>query len=212
MKSIILLLTCLCLMPWNTMAQDSSYDDEIEKYWNNRFAGFFSDPSFPLDSVDAHYLSYYQPDSLYNVSAKVQILSGEQPFQMPTYAGTSAEYIRYAIAEFQIGDSETIQLTLYRNTRLFENPRYKDHLFVPFLDATNGLETYGGGRYLDLSSADIHDGYLQIDFNKAYNPLCAYSGGYRCPIPPIENHLSVSILAGERSYTGPIKERPVLVP
>lgn len=186
----------------------TDHQNEIATFWADRFEGFFSDPTFPLDTADAGFLSYYNPDTAYRVTVKVELLFGEQPFQMPTYAGTTSEYVRYGIATFRIGEGPEIQLTLYRSTRLFADPKYKDHLFVPFMDETSGEDTYGGGRYLDLSTKDIRSGVLVIDFNKAYNPLCAYSGGYRCPIPPLDNHLPLKILAGERNYTGPIKERP----
>jgi uncharacterized protein (DUF1684 family) len=79
-------------------------------------------------------------------------------------------------------------------------PKYKNYLFVPFKDMTNGKETYGGGRYLDLETTDIQNDSVILDFNKAYNPYCAYSNGYSCPIPPKENHLAVSIEAGEKTF------------
>ena len=69
-----------------------------------------------------------------------------------------------------------------------------DHLFLPFTDNTNGVETYGGGRYIDLKIPAGNT--INIDFNKAYNPYCAYSDKYSCPIPPPENHLDIEIKAG----------------
>jgi len=78
---------------------------------------------------------------------------------------------------------------------------YKDHLFIPFTDATSGEETYESGRYIDLEIKDITNENVLIDFNKAYNPYCAYvSGKYNCPIPPNENRLIVAIRAGEKSF------------
>lgn len=207
----IFLLLILSLTAWMEVSgKEFTTKDSIDAFWKARFDGFFKDPNFPLDSADAQYLSYYSPDTNYRVIATVELLFGEQPFHMPTYAGTSSEYVRYGIASFSIGEGAEVRLTLYRSTRLFVDPEYKDYLFVPFLDDTNGDETYGGGRYLDLSIQDIRNGQLIIDFNKAYNPLCAYSGGYRCPIPPPDNHLPIPIPAGELNYTGPIKERPVI--
>jgi uncharacterized protein (DUF1684 family) len=70
-------------------------------------------------------------------------------------------------------------------------------LFVPFKDATNGPESYGAGRYLDLAAQE--DGTYDLDFNLAYAPFCAYSPSYSCPLPPSENWLSVRIEAGERN-------------
>jgi uncharacterized protein len=72
------------------------------------------------------------------------------------------------------------------------------------MDKSNGEETYEGGRYLDLRFADLkNDGTLFIDFNKAYNPYCAFSGGYSCPIPPLENRIQVAIPAGEKKFRKP---------
>ncbi len=73
-------------------------------------------------------------------------------------------------------------------------------LFVPFKDATNGADTYGAGRYLDLAAQD--DGTYDLDFNLAYAPFCAYSPAYSCPLPPAENWLRVPIRAGERERSG----------
>ena len=81
-----------------------------------------------------------------------------------------------------------------------KNPKYIDHLFIPFNDLTNYEETYGGGRYIDLSLNDIKDGKVVLDFNKCHNPYCAYSDGYNCPIPPEANRLKVAVKAGEMNF------------
>ena len=78
--------------------------------------------------------------------------------------------------------------------------QYKNYLFLPFTDATTGVETYESGRYIDLEINDIKDNLVIIDFNKAYNPYCAYTTGYNCPIPPAENDLHIAITAGEKAY------------
>jgi uncharacterized protein (DUF1684 family) len=81
---------------------------------------------------------------------------------------------------------------------LRKKEEFEKYLFVPFTDLTSGKETYGGGRYLDL---EVPDGdSLEVDFNYAYNPYCAYTDGYSCPIPKPESRLSISILAGEKLY------------
>jgi uncharacterized protein (DUF1684 family) len=77
---------------------------------------------------------------------------------------------------------------------------YKNYLFLLFTDATSGADSYGGGRYIDLSMQDIIDNSVLIDFNKAYNPYCAYASGYNCPIPPRENHIPFPIKAGEKDF------------
>jgi hypothetical protein len=82
---------------------------------------------------------------------------------------------------------------------------YGGGVFLPFTDATNGRETYGGGRYLldGIKGADLGltaDGRLICDFNFAYNPSCAYNDAWVCPLPPAENRLSAVITAGERIF------------
>ena len=72
--------------------------------------------------------------------------------------------------------------------------------FLPFVDASAGVETYAAGRYLEPDEMD--DGQFHVDFNMAYNPYCAYNDGWSCPITPAENRLKVAIRAGERNPTG----------
>ena len=82
-------------------------------------------------------------------------------------------------------------------------PQYRDYLFIPFKDLTNEDATYGGGRYIDAKTTDITSGEMILDFNKSYNPYCAFSDAYSCPIPPDENHLNIKIEAGEQEFAKP---------
>ena len=70
-------------------------------------------------------------------------------------------------------------------------------LFVPFRDATSGVDTYGAGRYVDVPY-DADEEWLDLDFNYAYNPSCAFSPAYDCPYPPASNRLAVAVTAGEK--------------
>jgi uncharacterized protein (DUF1684 family) len=91
------------------------------------------------------------------------------------------------------------KLTVYQYMKLLNDEKYAKYLFLPFADLTNGKQTYIGGRFIDLEIPDNDD--LVIDFNKAYNPLCAYGNPkYSCPIPPVENQLKVKIKAGVKTY------------
>lgn len=162
----------------------------------------------PLPADQVQFLDYFPVDKAYRVTADVTLLVGEETFKMPTYDGTSNPYKRYAILNFTI-NNKPYQLTVYQSAALFQNPQYKNHLFLPFLDLTNGQESYSGGRYIDLSTDDITNGKATIDFNTAYNPYCAYSNGYRCPVPPQENILETKIMAGEKAFHKQKNERPV---
>lgn len=162
----------------------------------------------PLPADQVQFLDYFPVDQDYRVTADVTLLLGEETFKMPTYDGTSNPYKRYAILNFTL-NNKPYQLTVYQSAALFQNPQYKNHLFLPFLDLTNGEESYSGGRYIDLSTEDIISGKATIDFNTAYNPYCAYSNGYRCPVPPQENILETKIMAGEKAFHKEKNERPI---
>jgi uncharacterized protein (DUF1684 family) len=108
-------------------------------------------------------------------------------------------YRKYGLLTFKIHDT-LLRLNVYQSQSLMTSKDYSDYLFVPFTDNTSGNETYGGGRYLDYKMQEIHGNKLLIDFNKAYNPYCAYTIGYNCPIPPAENDLQIAITAGEKAY------------
>ena len=118
---------------------------------------------------------------------------------MPTVNGKLKKYIKYAYLHFEINGQKS-KLLLFRSVRLMRNPLYRNSLFLPFYDYSNGTKTYGGGRYMDLSISDIKDNTLILDFNRCYNPYCAYTSGYSCPIPPEENTIKSEILAGESAY------------
>lgn len=102
-------------------------------------------------------------------------------------------------------NGSSFSLTIYQNIKLRQMEAYKDYLFLPFTDESNDVTSYGGGRYIDVMTADVTSGSYTLDFNKAYNPWCSYSDGFNCPIPPAENHLSFPVLAGEKKYAGEVK-------
>lgn len=185
----------------STTGYAQNFNDLIAEHRKNYKLAFTKDQNAPLKETDLQHLHFFEPDSNYQIIASVKVLKNQKTFQMPTFDGTSKEFIRYAKVNFKI-NGEDKELTLYRNIGLMVNPMYRNSLFLPFTDQTSGTTTYGGGRYIDLDSRAIENNQITIDFNKAYNPYCAYSDGYRCPIPPEENDLSIAILAGEKNYTG----------
>ncbi|GAB3927128.1 DUF1684 domain-containing protein [Larkinella terrae] len=177
----------------------TSYSRAIAAHREEYKAEFLKSAKSPLKKEDLKNLHFYDPDSSYRVEATVQRTPNAEPFELPTYDGQKKTYVQYAVLAFQL-KGKPYQLTIYRSLQLARLPQYRDYLFLPFKDATNGQETYGGGRYIDLRLGEIKNGKVEIDFNKAYNPYCAYSDGYACPIPPKDNHLAVAIKAGEKNY------------
>ena len=195
-----ILLTILLVTVVTVSAQDdlNAYREEYKK-------DFLSDPRAPLKEADLQYLDFFPELPKAVITAEFQLTPAEQPFEMPTYSGVTRTYRKWGIASFTWGPFSS-NLVLYENMTNKSNPLYKDYLFLPFKDNTNGETTYGGGRYLNMSKADTEDGKITIDFNKAYNPWCAYSDGFNCPIPPLDNKLPYAIEAGEKLYKGEHKK------
>lgn len=179
------------------------FGQQVAEHREQYKAEFISTKSSPLQTQEAiSLLRFYPADSTYRVTATVQLTPRSVPVDLPTsMANKTATEAPYATLSFTI-DGKPCQLTVFRSLSLANNPLYRDYLFLPFTDATSGKETYGGGRYLDLRTGQIQNGKLVIDFNKAYNPYCAYKSGYACPIPPAANRLAIPIKAGELTYGG----------
>jgi uncharacterized protein (DUF1684 family) len=139
-------------------------------------------------------LTYYPERPDYKVVAALQRATGPDSAMLATSTGDERLYLVFGVATFEL-DGVRQELTLFVPPEAAEGPR----LFVPFRDATSGSETYGAGRYLDLTLAPAGGAEaLTIDFNYAYSPFCAYAEGYSCPFPPPQNWLSVPVRAGER--------------
>ena len=204
MKALIYFISFFA--PVILMAQ--SLEQEIQSYRDKQIQEMVKDEFGPLRKDQVEFVSFYPAKQDYVVTASVEQLFNEPTFRMPTYDGTSNEYKRFGFLNFEL-NGKKYKLTAYQSVALFQNATYKNHLFVPFMDNTTGETTYEGGRYLDLSISDIKDGKIKIDFNRAYNPYCAYSNGYRCPQPPKDNILNAVIEAGEKKYKGPKNERNV---
>lgn len=194
------------LAMWANWVQGQDFAKAVLQHREAYRQEFLHDKRAPLDLDDLEHLHFFEPDSSYVIEARVALVEEEEPIIIPTYSGIDKNYLRYARLDFEF-QGQHLSLYLYRSVDLSSNPLYADYLFLPFMDVTNDGETYGGGRYLDFKSGDIREGELLIDFNKAYNPYCAYSSGYNCPIPPKENSLPVAIRAGEKKYTGTYKKR-----
>lgn len=139
-------------------------------------------------------LQYFHFDSTYQLIGNFTKDKGKW-FQMPTSTDRLPVYRRFGYVKFKM-DSSEYQLTVYQN-KDYRKGEFKGYLFIPFRDGTSSVTTYGGGRYLDAEIPKTRE--LLLDFNLAYNPYCAYSHRYSCPIPPAENSLKVKIEAGERT-------------
>lgn len=143
------------------------------------------------------HLKYFKPKTGFVKESAFERYDQAMHFFMKTTTDRLPEYALYGRVSFRHKGKE-YSLNVYQNIELVKKPGFEKHLFVPFNDQTNGKETYGGGRFLDVT--ETGEEKLLIDFNKAYNPYCAYNHKYSCPIPPEANNLSIKIKAGEKKW------------
>jgi hypothetical protein len=177
---------------------DSVYLEQLETvraFKNQQFLEAPDSP-VPLEKRDVLLpLRYYQIDPNYSVPAALR-LSDERPvFEMPTSSGALRRMQLVGVLEFTLlGEPRSLGAFAPDGTRQITS------LFVPFADQTTGGDTYVAGRYLDISPTTT--GYYTIDFNRAYNPYCAYNETFECPFPPPTNRLTTAIRAGEMAPGG----------
>ena len=200
----IIIITLLFCLLTSTYSQSSL--ESIEQFRQEYIQAFLEDEYAPLDSNSISYLRFFPADTSYITLASFERTPEAIPFDMPTSSGMVKPYVCYGKIRFQLNDT-ILNALVYQSLRLAETEEYENYLLFPFNDFTNNLTSYGGGRYIDLSIEDIKNGTIIIDFNRAYNPYCAYSDGYNCPVPPSENYLPTYIEAGEKMYEGPRLER-----
>ncbi|TDQ24067.1 DUF1684 domain-containing protein [Tenacibaculum caenipelagi] len=200
-KIILLVLVALFLSCKNQDKRSAQGKSEFQREMNAEFKDASKSPLTKKGLKNFKGLDFFPIDSKYKVKAKLIRTPDAPTFNFPTTTDRVVVYQKYGVVLFTIDEKE-YELAIYQN----ENPKpeYQDYLFLPFLDNTNGKTSYKGGRFIDVLTGDIaSDGTLMIDFNKAYNPYCAYSNRYSCPITPRGNYLDTEIKAGVMAYKGP---------
>jgi len=200
MKNTVILILISLFFTHCTKEKKLSYDEEITQFQYQMNVAFSDKKTSPLEVKDLKTfknLDFFPIKKKYKVMAKFERTPNEPIFEMQTSTDRLPLYTQYGIATFTI-DGKELSLRVYQDQELILNPEYSKHLFIAFNDLTNGNETYDGGRYIEL---EIPEGdTIVIDFNKAYNPYCAYNHKYSCPIPPKENDLDIEIKAGVKAF------------
>ena len=161
---------------------------------NREFKGRNSpltEPERPaFDSLD-----YFAPNPEYKFLADLEVYESPETYPMQMTGGAAEPYFKFGKATFEV-EGKPYVLTLFNKG----NEEGRPTLVVAVCDKTNGFETYGGGRFIDLPMPGTNAAGIEIDFNKAYNPYCAYNSEYNCPVPPQENRLSIKIPVGEKTF------------
>jgi hypothetical protein len=138
---------------------------------------------------------FFTIDPDYAVLAQFERIQSPDTILMRTSKDTVKYYITYANILFNLKGTDC-KLVVYQSLALRNVEEFKDYLFIPFKDQTSGIESYGGGRYLDIKIPNADE--IVLNFNLAYNPYCAYTIGYNCPIPPAINTLPIQVKAGTK--------------
>jgi len=187
----------------NKMKKGQFFDKhQIERQKKNfEFIDTLQSP-FTKEEIEKHVgFNYFKIDEEYKVKTKFTVDTTHESFAMATTTERKPIYRVYGYLDFEIRDT-VLNLTVYQNMGYINHPTYGNYLFIPFTDLTNGIYTYGGGRYIDIEIPITTDSIF-LDFNTTYNPYCAYSKRWSCPLVPFDNHLGVSINAGEKNYHKP---------
>ncbi|MDO6736274.1 DUF1684 domain-containing protein [Wenyingzhuangia sp. 2_MG-2023] len=194
MKKLILIVQLICCAGFS----QNNYQSEIRVH-REELNDYFKNPKkSPLPSKKIKSFSglpFFSMNEKYKVNAKLSYTFNSPIIYIPNTHGETEAYQQYALATFTI-DGKQLTLSIYQNLSLKKKRGYENYLFIPFTDNSNGKNTYSGGRYIDTTIPENPTGYITLDFNKAYNPYCAYNKKYVCPIPPKNNHLDIEILAG----------------
>jgi len=178
--------------------EDDSFRRQIEAFRRQKDKFFLENAESPIQPEDKEGytgLNYFPFDATYRVNATLIPEAHPGIFRVQTTTGDHKEYTRAGRLEFEI-NGQKLCLTAFMPPA--DEPLHGNRLFVPFRDKTSGKESYGAGRYLDLNKRESNQ-YV-LDFNRAYNPYCAYSPYYSCPLPPGENTLPIEIRAGEKVF------------
>ena len=194
------LLVLFSLLLFLNCENKKRYDKNLTPF-QKEMNEFFKDASIsPLKEKDLKNfkgLDFFAFDSSYVVNAALIRTPEEKSFKMKTTTDRLPEYIKYGIVTFDLF-GKSYSLNIYKNLEDINKEGYREYLFLPFLDDTNGFESYGGGRYIDLDVTEEDN--LVIDFNSAYNPYCVYDEKYSCPIVPRDNYLPLEINAGVKNF------------
>lgn len=194
LQSKIFICICCFSIAYSAKSQDKNYIAKTQAYQK----AYLKNHEVVLGK-DRKHVSFFPVDENYRVISKFAKLYDTVGFVIKTAGKKEKKFFRYGKITFSLYGNK-VELTLYQSQQLMTDSAYKNYLFLPFTDLTSGEQSYGGGRYLDPKLDDIKGDSIMIDFNQAYNPYCAYTSGYNCPIPPRENNISIAIKAGEKSY------------
>ena len=195
--TLIALAAVIITIFYAFQGDDAAYIKEIETAREEKDRFMRTSPESPFADAKEAYegLKYYPPDIRYRIIANLNPVEQKKTVVLSTNDGKEQRYVEYAYAEFKL-DGVSHRLLILEIADMGPS---RGKLFLAFGDETSANETYGAGRYLDVTKTP-GSSTIKVDFNLAYNPYCAYNESYTCHLPPRDNILSIPIRAGEKSY------------
>lgn len=166
--------------------------EEFRKLKDEFMRDHFQSPLTAEQRKNFQGLNYFPENDALRFDLALERYAKPEAVRMQTSKGEVQDYLKVGQIHFPV-NGEQAALQVYESE---DNP---DSYFVPFVDATAPVETYGAGRYLEPEPIGMDK--LLVDFNTAYNPYCVYDPQkWSCPLPPAENRLKVRIEAGEKNF------------
>lgn len=195
-KAWLILIPILLILFFFTQrgsGSEDNYQEEIKTFWDDKHDFYRSSEGSPFvqKGIDYKEVSYFIPDPIFKVKGRLERYTKRETLTLGNSDGTTTTYLKFADAHFKLAGTPYKLLIL-------KALGFGNHYLLAFGDGTSGSTTYGGGRYLDVEIGKSDE--VLLDFNKAYNPYCAYFEDFTCPLPPVENLLDISIEAGEKDY------------
>jgi hypothetical protein len=165
---------------------------ETERALKDEFMARHPESPFITGRVPFHPLVYFPPDPAYRVRAALERITPPAEAYLRTNRDNQAVMRHLGDLAFSL-HGRRLRLRLYH-----AGEGVGTSVFVPFRDTTSGRESYGAGRYLtlELNERDVYE----LDFNRAFNPYCAYTDDFECGFPPAENDLPLPVRAGEKVW------------
>ena len=192
LSTILIILVSSLYYIYNSNIEKNQFVNKIKELRIERENYMYKSKSSPLYNKN-YKLSYFPPNIDFKVLAKIKELQKFDTVKLLTSTGKSQKFLKFANLEFKL-KRKIYKIPVYK----YLNKENKNEIFLCFIDETNGVSTYDGGRYIDISFKNAKR--IEIDFNKAYNPYCVYDSKFSCPIPTKENFIDTEIIAGEKIY------------
>lgn len=194
-----ILLFGLCI---NLQAQNADYKKQVV-YYQDSINHFLKNPTSTYilkeEFDDFESMNFFAISDEYKIHALLIESPTHEVFKLTYSKDPNAPvYVVYGQVHFEV-NGKKCNLNVYQKTDWLGNPELKNQLFLPFKDWTNGPQSYGGGRFLDLTIPK-EGNMLTIDFNMSYNPPCAYNYNMACPLIPESNYIETEVYAGILAY------------